>query len=114
MKPGGQKPALSLVDGPCWVCQEESDREGGSALNLCNGRRIHAYHAAHGGAIAEIEHETVIVRPGDTLIVRVSPTTSRANIEHLAASLRANKPEGLRGIIIAAEQLAVLEGGAPA
>lgn len=37
------EPKLIIVAKPCWVCEEESDREGGSALNLCNVKRFQAW-----------------------------------------------------------------------
>lgn len=38
-----KRPELIIADEPCWVCCEESDREGGSALNRCNSKRIRAW-----------------------------------------------------------------------
>jgi hypothetical protein len=41
--PPSMKPELILATEPCVACGEQSDREGGSALNLCNSKRIRVW-----------------------------------------------------------------------
>jgi hypothetical protein len=53
--------------------------------------------------------EALVVRPGDKLIVRVDPRTTRAQADEMIAAVKERLPE-LEILIVAAEQLAVLRG----
>lgn len=51
--------------------------------------------------------EALVVHPGDKLLVRVAPSTSRVQVEQLMEQARERLPE-VEVVIIGAEQLAVL------
>jgi DNA-binding transcriptional LysR family regulator len=61
-------------------------------------------------ADAAVVQEGLVVRPGDSLVVRVSPSTGVKQIRELLEQLRARFP-GVEVTVVAAEQLAVLRGG---
>lgn len=56
--------------------------------------------------LAEAISNAVIVRPGDTLIVRIQPDISRQRFEEFADSIKARLPE-VKVVVLAAEQLLV-------
>ena len=54
--------------------------------------------------------EAVEIRPGDTLIVRVDPAVPTQAVQGMQALLSANLPDGVRVVVVACEQLAVVRG----
>jgi hypothetical protein len=58
--------------------------------------------------------DTLVVRPGDVLVVRVRPDISRAHFDEFADRLRTGLAEKLidppEFLVVAAEQLAVIQG----
>ena len=56
-----------------------------------------------------IVHDSVTVKPGDTLVVRVAPDTSKAQADQLRNALTHDLP-GVRVVLAPADQLLVLPG----
>ena len=52
--------------------------------------------------------EGLVIRPGDTLLIRVPMQVSREHFDNLVTALREKIPDSIRICVIAAEQLAVI------
>lgn len=53
--------------------------------------------------------EGVVVRPGDTLVVRLPADVRRQQVNEIADELRSRLPDGVHVIVCNAEQLGVVQ-----
>ena len=64
-----------------------------------------------GDKLIEAIREAVTVRPDDTLVLRVDPSISVDEVEEIGEQLRKHLPEGVKTLVVVAEQIACVRDG---